>query len=85
MAKDTIKGRAYEARMALEQAAFRLDGIRAAHHLIHGDGGSINTNLLYGLFEILDDSMDGIRASMKLADAVLREAQGLGGNDNGGR
>lgn len=85
MAKAKIRDRAYQARLALEKSDMSLNGIRAAHHLIHGDGGSINSDLLYGLFEIIDDAISGIRQAHELADDVLREAQDLVESNNGGR
>jgi hypothetical protein len=86
MKNTTLKNRAYDVRMELEQADMRLAGVRAAHHLLHSDaeGSSrISDELLYPFLLVIDDALEQIRSAIEHADFVLMEVHRDDGSDAG--
>ena len=84
MAKNNLRDRAYDARMALEQAGMRLAGVQAAHYILHNDSQSdapLTPELLYPLLLVLDDALEQIRTAIEGADLVLTEVHRSGGRD----
>lgn len=84
MKNSTLKSRAYDVRMELEQADMRLAGVRAAHHALHSDqdGDSpMCAELLYPFLLILDDALEQIRSAIEHADFVLMEVHKSGEQD----
>jgi hypothetical protein len=76
MASENLKHQAHEARLALEEAGIRLEGIHSAHDMLISDAegdAPLSPDRLYPLFQILADSLAEIRKRIDMADEVLKE------------
>ena len=74
MASKTLKAEAYEARMALEKAIVLLDGISAAHHVLHSDAESdapLGPDAIYPFLLVLDGAIKDIMERIETASCVL--------------